>query len=269
MVMQVDEKMIAFANRLADASGAVIRPFFRQRIEVTHKPGVYAFDPVTEADKGAERAIRAIIDRERPHDAILGEEYGEKPAGLSADKWRWVLDPVDGTRAFITGRHEWGSLIALEHDGVPVLGILDQPVLGERFLGVNGRAVLLEGEKRTPLKVRECPDLKDAILCATDPASYMSQDQQDAFARVKAQARMTRYHGDCYIFAMLAMGFVDVVIEGPLKRWDIAALIPLVEGAGGIITGWDGEPWRDGSKTLACGDRRVHEQAVKLLGNSA
>ena len=192
--------MIAFANRLADASGAVIRPFFRQRIDVAHKPGAHAFDPVTEADRGAERAIRAIIERDRPQDAILGEEYGEKPAGLSADKWRWVLDPVDGTRAFITGRHEWGSLIALEYDGVPVLGILDQPVLGERFIGVNGRSALLEGERRTVLKVRECAELKDANLCATDPSAYMSGPQQEAFARVKAAVRMTRYHGDCYLF---------------------------------------------------------------------
>ena len=263
--MIVDEKMIGFAGRLADASGAVIRPFFRQRIEVVHKPGVHAFDPVTEADRGAERAIRAIIERERPQDAILGEEYGEKPAGLSANKWRWVLDPVDGTRAFITGRHEWGSLIALEHDGVAVLGILDQPVLGERFLGFNGRSVLLAGDTRTPMKVRECPSLGDAILCATDPSSYMSPNQQAAFARVKAAVRMTRHHGDCYIFAMLAMGFVDMVIEGPLKRWDVAALIPIVEGAGGVITGWDGAPCRDGEAVLACGDKRIHQQAIALL----
>ena len=263
--MIVEDKMIAFANRLADASGAVIRPFFRQRMDVAHKPGVHAFDPVTEADRGAERAIRAIIERDRPQDAILGEEYGEKPAGLSADKWRWVLDPVDGTRAFITGRHEWGSLIALEHDGVPVLGILDQPVLGERFLGVNGRSVLLEGERRTVLRARECAALKDAILCSTDPSAYMSEAQQAVFARVKALARMTRYHGDCYLFALLAMGFVDVVIEGAFARWDIAALIPLVQGAGGFVTNWDGETWRDGDTVLACGDRRIHEEAIKLL----
>src|SRR5947199_7714356 len=116
--MIVDDATVQFAHRLADAGGAVIRPYFRQRIDVAHKPGVHAFDPVTEADKGAERAIRAILERERPTDAILGEEYGEKPAGDPDNKWRWVLDPVDGTRAFITGRHEWGSLIALEHDGV-------------------------------------------------------------------------------------------------------------------------------------------------------
>jgi histidinol phosphatase-like enzyme (inositol monophosphatase family) len=262
--MTVDEKLIAFANRLADASGAVIRPYFRQRIEVVHKPGRAPFDPVTEADKGGERAIRAIIERERPDDGILGEEYGEKPGknGL-----RWVLDPVDGTRAFITGRHEWGSLIALEDNEAPVLGILDQPVLGERFIGANGRSLLIEGEKRTPLKTRECTGIKDAILCATDPSSYLSSDQQAAFQRVRAVARMTRFGGDCYLFAALALGFVDIVIEANFNRWDIAALIPLVEGAGGTITSWDGGDCRDGKSILACGDRRVHEEAIKLLKN--
>jgi myo-inositol-1(or 4)-monophosphatase len=262
MRMSVDDKLIEFANRLADSSGAVIRPFFRQRIEVAHKPGLRAFDPVTEADKGAERAIRAIIDRDRPDDGILGEEYGEKPGrnGL-----RWVLDPVDGTRAFITGRHEWGSLIALEDREVPVLGILDQPVLGERYMGVNGRAVLLEGEKRTPLKVRDCAGLADAILCATDPSAYFTPGQQTAFARVRAEARMTRFGGDCYLFAAMALGFVDIIIEAGFNRWDVAALIPLVEGAGGIITDWSGGDCRDGKTILACGDKRVHEEAIKLL----
>jgi myo-inositol-1(or 4)-monophosphatase len=260
--MTVEDKLVAFANRLADASGAVIRPFFRQRIDVVHKPGRAAFDPVTEADKGAERAIRAIIERERPDDGILGEEYDEKPGrnGL-----RWVLDPVDGTRGFITGRHEWGSLIALEENEVPVLGILDQPVLGERFIGVNGRSVLVEGEKRTLLKVRECAEIKDAILCATDPSAYFTPEQQAAFQRVKAAARMTRYCGDCYLFAALALGFIDIIIEAGFNRWDIAALIPLVEGAGGVITSWEGGDCRDGKTILACGDRRIHAEAIKLL----
>src|ERR1700749_3234696 len=167
-LMTVDAETIAFANRLADASGAVIRPFFRQPIAVVHKEGKAAFDPVTEADRGAERAIRAIIERERPGDAILGEEYGDKPgtSGL-----RWVLDPVDGTRCFITGRHEWGSLIALEKDGVPLLGLLDQPVLGERFIGVNGRSELHQKGAVTKRRGRECPDLSEAVLCATDPSA--------------------------------------------------------------------------------------------------
>ena len=257
----IDDATIAFAHRLADASGAVIRPYFRQRIEVINKRAD-SFDPVTEADKGGERAIRAILEAERPHDAILGEEYGEKP-GTSG--WRWVLDPVDGTRCFITGRHEWGSLIALEKDQVPVLGILDQPVLGERFLGVNGRAEFHQQGLVMPMKVRACADIGDAVLCATDPSFYMTAAQQDAFARVKAQARLTRYHGDCYLFAMLALGFVDLIVEGAFRRWDVAALMPLVEGAGGVISNWQGGPWRDGDALLASGDARVHAQAVKLL----
>ena len=262
--MIVDEKLIAFrpspGRCLGRGDPALFPPAHRGGAQARQG---HAFDPVTEADKGGERAIRAIIERERPEDAILGEEYGEKPRHRNG--WRWVLDPVDGTRAFITGRHEWGSLIALEKDEVPVLGILDQPVLGERFLGVNGRSVLIEGERRTPLKVRECASLKDAILCATDPPPYFSPEQQAAFARVKAQARMTRYRGDCYLFAVLAMGFVDIVIEAGFSRWDIAALIPLVEGAGGVITVWDGGDCRDGKTILACGDRRIHEEAIKLL----
>jgi myo-inositol-1(or 4)-monophosphatase len=259
--MTIDDDTIAFAHRLADASGAVIRPYFRQRIEVINKRAD-SFDPVTEADKGGERAIRAILEAERPGDAILGEEYGEKP-GTSG--WRWVLDPVDGTRCFITGRHEWGSLIALEKDQVPVLGILDQPVLGERFLGVNGRAEFHQQGLVTPMKVRGCADIRDAVLCATDPSAYMTEAQQAAFARVKAQARLTRYHGDCYLFAMLALGFVDLIVEGVFRRWDVAALLPLVEGAGGIVSNWQGEPWRDGDPLLSSGDARVHAAAVKLL----
>ena len=259
--MIVDAATIAFAHRLADASGAAIRPYFRQRIDVANKLQA-GFDPVTEADKGGERAIRAILDAERPSDAILGEEYGEK-SGTSG--WRWVLDPVDGTRSFITGRHEWGSLIALEKDEVPVLGILDQPVLGERFIGVNGKSELHQRGQVTPLHVRACGGIGDAVLCATDPSAYMSGEQQAGFERVKAQARLTRYHGDCYIFAMLAMGFIDVIVEGVFHHWDVAALMPLVEGAGGIVSNWRGEPWRDGDALLAAGDARVHAQVIALL----
>lgn len=257
----IDPATIALAHRLCEASGAAIRPYFRQRIEIANKLEG-AFDPVTEADKGGERAIRAILDAERPDDAILGEEYGEKP-GTSG--WRWVLDPVDGTRCFITGRHEWGSLIALEKDEVPVMGILDQPVLGERFIGFNGRTELHQAGRVTPLAVRACADVKDAVLCATDPSAYMTESQVAGFECVKSQARLTRYHGDCYIFAMLAMGFIDTIVEGAFRRWDIAALVPLVEGAGGIITNWQGGTWRDGDAVLASGDRRVHDQVIELL----
>jgi myo-inositol-1(or 4)-monophosphatase len=260
--MTVPENLVAFAGRLADASGAVIRPYFRQRIEVVHKPGRHAFDPVTEADKGAERAIRAIIERERPDDGILGEEFGEK---RGSNAYRWVLDPVDGTRAFITGRHEWGSLIALEENETPVIGIIDQPVLGERFIGVNGHAALHQDGQVTRLKVRACGDIGQAILCCTDPSAYFTPEQQAAFARVKAGARMTRYCGDCYLFAAMALGFVDIIIEANFNRWDVAALIPLVEGAGGVISSWTGGDCRDGKTILACGDKRMQDAAIRLL----
>jgi fructose-1,6-bisphosphatase/inositol monophosphatase family enzyme len=217
----VDSETIAFANRLADTAGAVIRPYFRQRIDVADKrpmvDGKPVFDPVTLADKNAETAIRTIIDRERPEDGILGEEHGEKPGknGL-----RWVLDPVDGTRAFITGRHEWGSLIALEKNGRPILGIIDQPILGERFVGANGRAELRAGDEVTPLATRR---------------------------------------------GTLALGFVDVIVETTFHRWDVAALIPVVEGAGGIITNWQGGDCSAGGQVLAAGDARLHADAMALL----
>jgi histidinol phosphatase-like enzyme (inositol monophosphatase family) len=263
----VDAETIAFAHGLADAAGAVIRPYFRQRIEITDKGAAKGtiFDPVTEADKGTERALRAIIERDRPRDGILGEEFGEKP-GTNA--LRWVLDPVDGTRAFINGRHEWGSLIALEENERPVLGIIDQPVIGERFIGANGATSFYAAGSATPLHVRECARIEDAILCATHPYAYFSADERAAFGRVSDAVRMSRFGGDCYLFGLLAMGFVDLIVESAFHRWDVAALIPVVEGAGGIITNWQGGDCREGGQTVAAGDARVHEAALRLLAGN-
>jgi len=260
----IDAETIAFAHRLADSAGETIRPYFRRRIEIVDKGAAKGsiFDPVTEADRNAEIAIRAIIERERPADGILGEEFGET-RGTSGR--RWVLDPVDGTRAFINGRHEWGSLIALEEQGRPVLGIIDQPVLGERFIGVNGSAALHEKGAVTPLHVRECAGLADAILCCTHPYAYFEADERAAFRRVSSAVKMSRFGGDCYIFALLAMGFCDVIVESHFHRWDVAALIPVVEGAGGIITNWHGGSPHEGGQCVASGDRRVHEEVLRVL----
>jgi myo-inositol-1(or 4)-monophosphatase len=262
--MVVDESTIAFAHRLTDASGAAIRPYFRRRIDVADKGASdgAAFDPVTAADREAEQAMRALIERERPDDGILGEEFGEK---LSRNGRRWVLDPVDGTRAFITGRHEWGSLIALEENGAPALGLIDQPVLGERFLGANGEAHMLTEGEVLRLQVRPCANLSETSLCATHPSAYFTPDEREAFARIESRVRMTRFGGDCYLFVALALGFVDLIVESSLKRWDVAALIPIVEGAGGIITNWQGGSCEDGGQVLAAGDRRIHEAALKLV----
>jgi myo-inositol-1(or 4)-monophosphatase len=263
----VASETIAFAHRLADISGEIIRPYFRARIDVVGKPalvnGKAVFDPVTAADRGAEEAMRAAIMRERPQDGILGEEYGET-AGSSG--LRWVLDPVDGTRAFINGRHEWGTLISLEEDGAPVLGIIDQPWLGERFIGVNGRAELHEKGSVTPLRVRACEKLEDALLCACTPDAFHRPGMWDGFQRVQKQVKLTRWGGDCYIFAAMALGFCDLIVESLSQRWDISALIPLIEGAGGVITNWEGNAPGDGGSVLAAGDRRVHEAALEVLG---
>lgn len=265
----IDQNTIAFAHSLADAAGAVIRPYFRQRLDVTDKKpvvdGVTVFDPVTEADKNAEKAIRAIIKRERPDDGILGEEFGEE-AGTTGR--RWVLDPVDGTRAFVNGRYEWGSLIALEEDGKPVLGIIDQPVLGERFIGVNGKTQLHTADSIARLSVRSCAGLGDAILCSTHPDAFYGDGEWDAFKRVKRAVRMQRWGGDCTIFGILALGFADLIVETAFHRWDVAALIPVVEGAGGIITNWEGGSCADGGKCVAAGDARVHDAALKLLAGA-
>ena len=266
--MAIDTVLITFAHKLADTAGEVIRPYFRRPIEITDKGLAKgsAFDPVTAADKSAEKAIRDIIERERPNDGILGEEFGEKTA---ANGLRWVLDPVDGTRAFITGRHEWGSLIALEENGHSVLGIIDQPVLRERFIGVNGRAELLARGTHTPLRVRPCEALSQAVLCATHPEAYFTPAEREAFRRVQQAVRMSRFGGDCYIFGALALGFVDLIVESSFHRWDVAPLIPIVQGAGGIITDWQGGSCADGGQILAAGDARVHAQAMKLLGGNS
>jgi histidinol phosphatase-like enzyme (inositol monophosphatase family) len=258
------EARLAFAHILADASGAVIRPYFRRRIDIEDK-GSGAFDPVTEADRRAEEIIRERIEKEFPDDAILGEEFGGKE-GKSG--YRWLLDPIDGTRAFIAGITLWGTLIALEHAGRPVFGVLDQPVLKERFVGAGGKATLTTPETTAALRSRECANLADAIVMTTHPFAYFTPEEAARFDRVARASRLSRFHGDCYAYGLLAMGFVDCVAEAGLKEWDTAALIPIVEGAGGIITDWNGLPVRGGGRVLACGDPRVHAEAVRILSLS-
>jgi len=263
--MPIDRETIAFANRLADTAAGVIRPYFRQRIQVIDKGATGPkpiFDPVTEADRGAEAAMRKLIKAERPDDGILGEEHGHE---ASKSGLTWILDPIDGTRAFITGRHTWGTLIAL-HDGkTPVLGIIDQPVLHERFVGHDGQSQMITAESRQPLKVRACSSLSQAVVSTTHPWGYFNRAQRDAFEDVCGAAQMSYFGGDCYGYALLAMGFIDVIVEGRLAAWDVAALIPVIEGAGGIVTDWDGKPFQMGGSVIAAGDARAHAEAVNIL----
>ena len=255
---------LAFAHRLADAARTVIRPYFRRRIDVADKGLAGAFDPVTEADKRAEEVMRALIEQTYPRDGVLGEEYGLK-SGDSG--FVWVLDPIDGTRAFIAGQPLWGTLIALEQNGTPVIGILDQPFLDERFTGVDGVTEFRDASSTQLLKTRSCAGLADAVISTTHPMLHFKDAERQRYWNVEKRCRLSRYGGDCYGYALIAMGFVDLVIETNLKRWDIAPLIPLIEGAGGIVTNWEGRSINEGGKVIAAGDRRVHAEALKILGS--
>jgi myo-inositol-1(or 4)-monophosphatase len=231
---------------------------------VKNKASGTGYDPVTAADQAAERAIRAAIAKSYPDHGILGEEFA---AVRGAGRYRWVVDPIDGTRAFIMGSPLWGTLIGLIDDDKPVLGLMDQPFTRERFWAHGGAARMRSPDGRTRrLKTRACTGLEQAVLTSTHPDLFSSPKEIAAFGRIKTRARMTRYGGDCYGYCLLAAGFVDVVVEAGLKAHDVAALIPIIEGAGGKITTWDNKPALRGGRIVATGDKRVHEEALALLG---
>ena len=247
----------ALAERMADAGGAVLRRYFRLPVAVDQKADA---SPVTIADRETEAALRALLAAECPDHGTWGEEYGQER--IDAD-WVWVLDPIDGTKAFISGKPSFGLLIALLHRGVPVLGVIDQPITGERWIGVAGSSTTLNG---APVHVRECPALDRAILYATAPEMFVGVDAE-AFARVRRASHITRYGADCYAYALLASGFVDLVVEASLQPYDYCALAPIVQGAGGVITDWRGAALGLGSdgRVVASGDERTHRQALELL----
>lgn len=263
--------LLAFAHRLADAAGEVIRPHFRNHHGIDDKPTMTVFDPVTEADRDAEAAMRALIEADHPDHAVYGEEYGAVWAADIGQRFTWVLDPIDGTRSFIGGFPTWGTLIAL-HDlevdgGRPVIGILDQPVLGERFVGSVVGDTQGAWLNDAPLSARPCTGLEDAILYATTPDMFAQPGEREAFGRVEEAVKLRRFGGDCYAYGMMAHGQNDLIIEAGMQPYDIQALIPIVEGAGGIVTNWDGAPAYDAGQILAAGDRRVHEAAMALLNS--
>jgi histidinol phosphatase-like enzyme (inositol monophosphatase family) len=252
------DEYLQFANELADAAAAAILPHFRAGGGAENK-SAHGFDPVTAADRGAERAMRALLKARYPHHAVLGEEEG----GQAGTGLTWVLAPIDGTKAFLLGLPLWGTLIALNDGTRPVLGLMNQPFTRERFVGTahcawNGGHVL---------HTRPCAQLADAHVMCTSPDIF-DPAQRTAFDGAAARARLLRYGGDCYAYCMLAAGHVDAVIEAGLKPWDVQALVPIIEGAGGVITTWDGGDVQHGGTVLACGDARLHAQLVTALGGS-
>jgi len=251
----------AFIGRLATASGETILPFFRTSLSIENKSAGRDLDPVTEADRAAEAVMRRMIKESFPLHGIVGEEFGSERADA---EYVWVLDPIDGTKSFIAGLPIWGTLIALMHNGTPVFGMMHQPYIGERFSGDGGSARFEGSSGRRKLSVRRCPSLSDATLFTTSPR-LMNDSDRARFERVEAGVRLSRYGGDCYAYCMLAAGHLDLIIETELKPYDVAALIPIVKGAGGVITTWDGKPAQSGGRIVASGDPRVHEAALKLL----
>jgi histidinol phosphatase-like enzyme (inositol monophosphatase family) len=272
-VNNIGSSLVTFAHSLADASGNVIRPWFRAPMQVTDKgTGRAGFDPVTVADQEAEAVMRRMIKETYPSHGILGEEHGHEAGTPSAsdkgeggDTFTWVLDPIDGTRAFICGLAQWGTLIALNDGKRPILGVLNQPITNERWTGHSGGAELVTPTSTKKIQTRTCANIASAVLMTTHPSAYFDAEEQACFDRVAPMAKMTRFGGDCYMYGLLAMGFIDLIIEASLKSWDVQALIPIVEGAGGKFTSWDGGDAQNGGRIIAAGDARVHAEAVAAL----
>lgn len=249
------------AEEMADAARAAILPFFRQADLKTSNKLSDGFDPVTEADRAAEQAMRAVLARHRPTDGILGEEFGQ----IDGSSGRmWVLDPIDGTRGFVSGTPTWGVLIALSTQDGPVMGVVDQPYIGERFMGGPGIAQVSGPLGTQPLKTRSTLELDQAVLFTTFPEVGTPNDRA-GFEAVSEQVQLTRYGMDCYAYALLAAGQADLVIEAGLNAYDIQAPIAVIEAAGGIVTDWQGGPAHRGGRALAAANPELHAAALDIL----
>jgi inositol-phosphate phosphatase/L-galactose 1-phosphate phosphatase/histidinol-phosphatase len=235
----------------------VIQRYFRQPIDIITKADL---SPVTIADRNTEEAMRSLINKRFPQHGIIGEEHGAEKADA---EYVWVLDPIDGTKSFISGRPLFGTLIALCRKGRPVLGVIDHPAIHERWIGALGHPTLFQGK---PVKVRPCPDLAQATLFASSPEMFDEEDQP-RYLKLRRACKMSVYGSDCYHYGIIASGFGDVAIEANMGIYDYLALVPVVEGAGGIVSDWQGRPLtiESDDKVLACGDARAHAQVLKLI----
>lgn len=262
--------LLESAHAMADASGAVLVKRFRKRLAVENKAtGIHLrhpFDPVTAADKASERAIARVLKSRHSDHGMLGEEFG---AAQSDARFQWVIDPIDGTRAFIVGMPTWGTLIGLNDRGVPVLGIMDQPYIGERFWSgpAESRMRAADGTLRR-IRTRPCRSLAEAMAMTTSPDLFEGAERT-AMEDLRRRVRMIRYGGDCYAYCMLASGHVDLVVESGLQPYDVVALIPIIERAGGRITTWAGGPAAGGGQIVAAGDPHLHELALRHLEAAA
>lgn len=254
------QSYIATAHALAERASEVILPHFRADLTVDHKGGTM-FDPVTVADRDAESAIRQALAEIYPEHGIVGEEFGDERT--DADLC-WIIDPIDGTRAFIMGQPLWGTLIGLTAGGTPLLGMMNQPYTGERFWSGESESYFARGDETRPIRTRPCPKLGNAILASTAPEVF-DQEEFSRFEKLASAVRLRRFGGDCYNYCLLAMGQVDLVAEAGLKPFDILPLVPIIERAGGIVTTWEGGDPRHGGRILAAGDPALHASALEIL----
>ncbi len=260
------EKRLDLACRMADAVRDLTLSAFAQRPSAINKNintlSESVFDPVTEADKQVERELRAGIMAAFPRDTIIGEEYGTTQGD---NDWTWCLDPIDGTRAFIAGVPVWSTLIAISYKGDPIIGLIDHPALGLRYIGVPGTAWKEADGGQQKLSTRPCTALDTAILSCTEPMAMFSEAQSGAYERIRRLSRFTRLGLDAYGYALTAEGRIDLVVEAALAPYDIQAHIPILQGAGGIITSWDGGPATNGGAIVCVGDKRLLEQVYEVL----
>lgn len=253
--------LIRVAGLMADAARQETLRYFRQSNLSIENKEADGFDPVTQADRAAELAMREVLAAERPDDAILGEEFGRKEGSSGLE---WVLDPIDGTRAYMSGTPTWGTLIAVSNSDGPVYGIIDQPYIGERFSGGWGKAQSTGPLGEVSIRAKSTKLLKDAVIFTTFPEVGTPSDAS-AFRRVAEKCRLTRYGMDCYAYALLAAGQIDLVIEAGLNAYDIQGPIAVIEGAGGIVTDWSGQPAHNGGRAIAAANADIHKQAMELL----
>ncbi len=254
-------ELLSFAHQLADAAARATLPLFRN-LEIVENKLTDGFDPVTKADRDAEAAIRALIETHYPDHAITGEEYDAK----AGNEYEWVIDPIDGTRAFMSGMPSWGTLIGLNKNDTPILGMMDQPFTGERYFAAEGEgAVLRLNGQEQRLAPRNCARLSDAVIATTTPDLFIGSPAETNWLQIAKTAKLTRYGGDCYNYGLVALGQIDAVVEQGLKNVDIQALVPIIEQAGGVITDWQGGPAHHGGTAVACGDRALHSEILDVL----
>lgn len=251
-----------FLQHLADVAARETLPRFRAPLAIANKDEAGGFDPVTLADQAAEAALRAAITARFPAHGIQGEEQADKQG---SSVWSWIIDPIDGTRSFVSGMPTWGTLVGLLEQGVPRYGMMSQPFVGDCFIGGGGHADLFSHGSRTQLRCRRDRALAEATLFATTPEMFAAGAELDAFNALSKAVRLTRFGADCYGYCLLAAGHVDLVVEANLGFYDVAPLIPIIEAAGGVVTDWSGKPMRDGGRAIAAASGALHDAALKFL----